>query len=203
MKISMKTFLQEAIETNHIMDERLQLPDIGISADTIKVIMINEVPPQNPDDYFYSNAKDPDYMKTTLPLFHNAGVNAAGIQDIIDMGIYITTAVKSPKDEYTVSDQIILNHLPILEQELNAFPNVKIIMLMGDVAKKAFNLISKKNIGKKTIPTGSTYKIRRETFYYGDIRVFPSYIMTGKNILIEKSKCVMISEDIKNMLQLI
>jgi hypothetical protein len=76
-------------------------------------------------------------------------------------------------------------------------------MLMGDVAKKAFNLIAKKRTGKGVIPSAPTYKIRNGSFYYGGIRVFPSYIMTGGNILIEKSKRSMISEDIRHMMDII
>lgn len=34
-------------------------------------------------------------------------------------------------------------------------------------------------------------------------RVFPSYIMTGRNILIEKSKMTMAAEDIRAMLEFI
>lgn len=34
----------------------------------------------------------------------------------------------------------------------------------------------------------------------GDIRLFPSYIMTGKNLQIERSKRTMIAEDISQML---
>lgn len=158
MEISMREYLQPVIESNHIQQERLQIPTITLNAESIKVLMINEVPPQNPDDYFYSNTLEPDYMKTTLSLFHNANVPVNNIQDIIDMGIYITTAVKSPKDEYTVSTENILSHLPILEQELKAFPNLSVIMLMGDVAKKSFNLISKKIQRKIPSPQGLPIK---------------------------------------------
>lgn len=203
MEISMKNHLESIIKNHPITEDKLQLPDIKLQPESIKVIMINEVPPLNPEDYFYSNSLNPEYMKTTLSLFQTAGVNVSNIQDIINMGIYITTAVKSPKNEYTVSTQTISNHLPILEEELNTFPNLKVIMLMGDVGKKAFNLISKKNTRKNTIPSGSTYKLRNNEFFYKNVRVFPSYIMTGGNILIEKSKCAMISEDIRNMIQLL
>ena len=71
---------------------------------------------------------------------------------------------------------------------------------MGDVAIKAFNYIAKRTSGKKAIPNGSTYKIRKAEFFYKDKRVFPSYLQTGKNYLIEKSKRTMIAEDIKNAL---
>lgn len=66
-------------------------------------------------------------------------------------------------------------------------------------AKKAFNMIAKKATKKNAIPTVSTYKLRNSEIFYGDIRVMPSYIMTGGNILIEKSKFEMASQDISVM----
>ncbi len=76
-------------------------------------------------------------------------------------------------------------------------------MLMGDVAKKAFNMITKKKTKKNAVPAVSTYKLRNSEIYYEGIRVMPSYIMTGKNILIEKSKVTMAAEDVARMLALI
>ena len=74
---------------------------------------------------------------------------------------------------------------------------------MGDVAKKAFNMITKKATKKNVVPAISTYKLRNSQLYYGDIRIMPSYIMTGGNILIEKSKVTMATEDIAGMLEII
>lgn len=93
--------------------------------------------------------------------------------------------------------------MPYLERELALFPNVKVIMLMGDVAKKAFNMISKKATKKNAVPSVSTYKLRNTEILYNGIRILPSYIMTGQNILIEKSKFEMASEDIATMYRLI
>jgi uracil-DNA glycosylase len=59
------------------------------------------------------------------------------------------------------------------------------------------NCIAKKNLDKKLIPGGSTYKIRKNKYFYKQLRVFPSYLQTGKSYLIEKSKRKMIAEDIK------
>lgn len=74
---------------------------------------------------------------------------------------------------------------------------------MGDVAKKAFNMIGKKAIKKNVIPSVSTYKLRNTEISYNGVRILPSYIMTGQNILIEKSKFEMASEDISMMYRLI
>ena len=92
---------------------------------------------------------------------------------------------------------------PFREKELSLFPNTKVIMLMGDVAKKAFNMLTKKATGKNAVPSTSTYKLRTTELYYETIRIIPSYIITGGNILIEKSKAQMASQDITTMLRLI
>ena len=76
-------------------------------------------------------------------------------------------------------------------------------MLMGDVAKKMFNQIARKTQKKGVIPAGATYKLRSTPYYFGEIRVMPSYIITGGNILIEKSKAAMVTEDISAMAEII
>ncbi len=180
----------------------IHLNNIEIDPFTIKAIMINEVVPFDPLQDFYG-ASNADYLKTTIPLFQGAGAEVNSIQDILQMGIYITNAVKTPKIEYTIEKSNIENSLSYLETELSLFPNVKVIMLMGDVAKKTFNMITKKAIKKNVVPAVSTYKLRHSEIYYNGIRIMPSYIMTGGNILIEKSKVSMATEDIATMLEII
>jgi uracil-DNA glycosylase len=164
--------------------------------------MINEVVPADPSQDFYGQL-DADYLTTTIPLFQKSGLQVKDIQDILHMGVYITNAVKTPKSDYTIEKSSIENSLPYLEKELALFPNVKVILLMGDVAKKAFNMLTKKATRKNVVPAIATYKLRNSEIYYGNIRVMPSYIMTGKNILIEKSKFAMASEDIATMAHII
>ena len=180
----------------------IYLNNIEVDPLMIKAIMINEVVPSDALQDFYG-APDADYLKTTIPLFQGAGAEVQSIQDILQMGIYITNAVKTPKTAYVIEKNSIENSLPYLESELSLFPNLKVIMLMGDVAKKAFNIITKKTTKKNVIPAISTYKLRTTEIYYKGIRVMPSYIMTGGNILIEKSKATMATEDIAAMLEII
>lgn len=194
--------IKKELETKIGIVSGIYLNDIDIDPFTIKAIMINEVVPSDPVQDFYGTP-DADYLKTTIPLFQGAGVEANSIQDILQMGIYITNAVKTPKTEYAIDKNSIEKSLPYLEEELSLFPNIKVIMLMGDVAKKAFNMITKKATKKNAIPAVSTYKLRSSEIYYESIRVMPSYIMTGGNILIEKSKVTMATEDITEMLEII
>ncbi|TGG36514.1 uracil-DNA glycosylase [Duncaniella freteri] len=182
--------------------QNLWLNDVNIEPETIQTIMINEVVPSCPEEDFYGK-QDSAYMSTTIPLFRKAGIEVNSIQDILDHGIYITNAVKTPKSEYAVSKESIEDSLPYLEKELALFPNVKVIMLMGDVAKKAFNMICKKATKKNAVPSISTYKLRNTEIFYNGIRIMSSYIMTGQNILIEKSKFEMASKDIETMYRLI
>jgi len=180
----------------------LYFNNIDLDPQKIQAVMINEVVPSDSRQDFYGQA-DADYLKTTLPLFQKAGANISTIDNILQMGIYITNAVKTPKSQYTIEKNVIEDHLPYLERELALFPNLKVIMLMGDVAKKAFNMIAKKATKKHVIPSTATYKLRSSEFYYGSIRVIPSYIMTGGNLLIEKSKLQMTTEDIETMLTIL
>ena len=182
--------------------QNLRLNDVNIEPGTIRAIMINEVVPSCPEDDFYGKP-DSAYMSTTIPLFRKAGIEIGSVQDILNNGIYITNAVKTPKSEYAVSKESIEDSLPYLEKELALFPNVKVIMLMGDVAKKAFNMICKKATKKNAVPSISTYKLRNTEIFYNGIRIMSSYIMTGQNILIEKSKFEMASKDIETMYRLI
>ncbi len=182
--------------------QNLRLNDVNIEPETIRAIMINEVVPSCPEEDFYGK-QDSAYMSTTIPMFRKAGIEIGSVQDILNNGIYITNAVKTPKSEYAVSKESIEDSLPYLEKELALFPNVKVIMLMGDVAKKAFNMICKKATKKNAVPSISTYKLRNTEIFYNGIRIMSSYIMTGQNILIEKSKFEMASKDIETMYRLI
>lgn len=204
MTVGMKEYLGDFIAANSLFEgkEKPVLPEVIIDPESIKVMMINEVSPKNPADDFYAGGT-PDYMATTKMLFKSAGIEIETAADLLALGIYVTNAVKTPKTEYAIETKTILEHVPVLEKEFELFPNLKAVMLMGDVAKKSFNAIAKKKTKKAVIPSGSTYKLRKEQYYYGDIRVFPSYIMTGGNILIEKSKAAMVAEDLKEMKELL
>jgi len=177
------------------------VPPAEIDTSIIKVLMITETPPNDKADYFYA-PDNPFYLQTTLQAFKDAGADVNSMQDILDLGIYITTAVKRGKTQYAVSPTAMKNCSKLLEREMALFPNVKVFMLMGDVAIKMMNVIWKQKTGKKVIPAGSTYKIRGQPYYFEDKRVFPSYTPAGKNFLIEKSKRRMVADDIREALKL-
>ncbi len=197
-----KMNIKDELESLEKTQNDLRFNDIDIDPETIRAIMINEVVSLDTRQDFYGG-DGADYLKTTIPLFQRAGLQVSSIQDITDMGVYITNAVKIPKSEYAVERSSIEVSLPFLEKELALFPNVMVIMLMGDVAKKSFNMMARKTLKKNIVPSTSTYKLRNSEIYYGKVRILPSYIMTGKNILIEKSKFEMAAEDIATMAELI
>ena len=194
--------IKQVLEHQLGAQPHIHLNDIDIDPADIRAIMINEVVPADPAQDFYGSSGE-QYLSTTIPLFQKAGLPVEGMGDILRMGVYITNAAKTPKTEYAVEKSSMEESLPWLEQELSLFPNVKVIMLMGDVAKKMFNQIARKTTKRNVIPSGATYKLRTTPYYYGDIRVMPSYIMTGGNILIEKAKVTMAAEDIAAMAEII
>jgi uracil-DNA glycosylase len=173
------------------------IPGVAIEPEMVRAIMISEAPPEDARDYFY--AKDsPAYMQTTVQAFNDAGVRVGSMKDVLDHGVYVTTAIKCAKTAYSLFPETIENCcFRILEKEIDLFPRIKTILLMGDTAIKAMNYIAKKNTHQRLVPSGSTYKIRKEEYFYKRLRVFPSYLQTGKSYLIEKSKRKMIAEDIR------
>lgn len=175
---------------------------VGIDPKNVRIIMICEALPENEDDYFYTST-DSLYVTNIVEAFNNAGIKVKNIDDIIQKGAYLTVAVREPRKGATVPPDVIDKYSYSLGEELNMFPKLKAILLMGDAAIKAMNFISRRKYKTRVIPAGSTYKIRGGKFYFGNIRVFPSYLPTGKNFLIEKSKRRMVAEDIKNAFQLI
>ena len=175
--------IKKELESKFGIKDNIYLNDIDINPLTIKAVMINEAVPLDPSDDFYGKS-DSNYIKSAVPILQQAGAEVHSIDDILKMGIYITNAVKTPKTEYTINKSSIENSLPYLEEKFSLFTNTKVIMLMGDTAKKLFKTTAKKLTKKNVIPSISTYKLRNSKFYYNDIRVIPSYIITGGNLLI-------------------
>ena len=178
------------------------VPDIDLNPQDISILLISEAAPANPSDYYYA-AGDPDYQRTTVQAFNAAGEGIESIQDILELGVYLTTAVKCAKTGYGIKAATIQECSSLLEQEIDLFPNVEAYLLMGDVAIKALNYIAKRRGEQRVIPRGSTYKIRGREYYFRERRAFPSYTQTGPSFGIEKSKQRMIAEDIAAALRVV
>jgi len=178
------------------------VPDIDVKPDGVSIMMISEAAPQNPGDYYYAEG-DSLLEQTTVKAFNDAGADVSSIQDVLNLGVYLTTAVKCGKTGYGIKAGTIKECSLILEKELGLFPNVEVFMLMGDVAIKAINYIAKKAGEERVIPAGSTYKIRGQEYLFRGKRAFPSYLQAGPSFFIEKSKRRMIAEDIAAALSLV
>ncbi len=169
--------------------------ELEVDPSTIKIVLISETAATNlMDNYYFS--RDALFAKTTVLAFQEAGYKVSSTQELLRMGIYLTTAVKCGKNEYAVANSTISHCSALLEGELALFSNVKAYLLMGDVAIKAFNHVARRQGEPRVIPAGSTYKIRGGQFTYRGRRVFPSYLQAGPSFGIEKSKVRMIAEDI-------
>ena len=177
-------------------------PQVTLDTGRIKLIMISEAAPENTENYFYKDTSA-KFFQTTKLAFQDAGIDIKCYEHLTEMGIYLTTAIKCSKMDYLVSSQTLKNCSKILEEELLQFPNIKIIMCMGDFAIKAINYIYKNRTGVAPIKSGSTYKIRKEKHELNGIRFFPSYTQTGDSFNIEKVKRIMIAEDIKNAISIL
>lgn len=185
-----------------VRHECLVIPDVDVNPESVSVLLISEAAPADPADHYYA-VGDPLFQQTTVQAFRDAGVDVDSIQDIVERGVYLTTAVKCGKTGYNLQAATIRECSLMLEEEIELFPNVKVFLLMGDVAIKAINYIAKRAGEDRPIPAGSTYKIRGQEYFFRGKRAFPSYVQAGPSFFIEKSKRRMIAEDIVAALSLV
>jgi uracil-DNA glycosylase len=178
------------------------IPGVSLDPQLISMLMISEAAPANPSDYFYASGVAA-YERTSVEAFMQAGVDMDSFSELLGIGIYMTSAVKCAKTGYGIKAGTINECSSILEKEIGLFPNIQVIMLMGDVAIKSINYIARRAGEGRVIPAGPTYKIRGEKYSFRNMRLFPSYLQVGPSFGIEKSKRRMIAEDIKEAVAVI
>jgi len=198
MKVKERIHCQD-YPCNDVRHGCFTVPDIDLNPEGVSIIMISEAAPNDPKDYYYAG-DDALFAQTTVQAFQDAGADILSFRDILNLGVYCTSAVKCGKTGYGIKTDTVKQCSFILEKELVLFPDVKVYMLMGDVAIKAINDIARRAGEKRVIPAGSTYKIRDQEYRYKDIRVFPSYLQAGPSFFIERSKRRMIKEDLEQAL---
>jgi uracil-DNA glycosylase len=182
--------------------EAYVVPGVEIDPEAVSIVLISEAAPPDPADSYYAPG-EPLFAQTTVQAFQDAGADVASIDEILELGVYMTTAVKCGKVGYTIKAAPIRECSLLLERELALFPNVQAYLLMGDVAIRALNYIARRAGEPRVIPAGSTYKIRDGTYTWRGRRAFPSYTQAGPSFFIEKSKRTMIAADLAAALALV
>ncbi len=183
-----------------IDSDRYTVPPGPVNLDEVTIVMVAEAPPPDPADWFYAG-DDALFARTTVQAFRDAGEDVGSIQDVLDLGVYLTTAVKCGKSGYAISTQTVKTCSVLLEAELGLFPLAEVLMLMGDTAIKAVNAIAQQNKEPRVVPAGATYTLRGGNYRFRGMKVFPSYVHAGQAFFIEKSKRRMIAEDIAAALE--
>ncbi len=82
-----------------VRHEGYVVPAVGVQPESVSIVMISEAAPANPADYYYAGVGSL-FEQTTVQAFNDAGAAVASIQDILDLGVYLTTAVKCAKVGY-------------------------------------------------------------------------------------------------------
>ncbi len=114
MKISEKINCIDFPCTN-VMTNNAIFPQVDINPYSIKMLMISEAPSLKKGENFYESDNDV-CIQPTIQIFNDAGLNISSIKEITDKGIYITTAIKCPKKEQSVSTDSIKNCSYLLEK---------------------------------------------------------------------------------------
>src|SRR3990170_3581376 len=113
-----------------VRHERYTLPDIDLDPARVSIILISEAAAAQPGDDYYAPGS-PLFAQTTVQAFNDAGAQVTSIQDILDLGVYLTTAVKCGKTGYGIKAGTIENCSHLLEQELALFPNIQAYLADG------------------------------------------------------------------------
>ncbi len=173
-----------------------ELARIELDPLTVHTVLISETTAADPDDNYYAGGESL-FDRTTVLAFRDAGFDVETIDDILGLGVYLTPAVKCRKTRYRLSAGTTRACSELLEKELDQFPRLRALLLMGDTAIETVNHIARRRTGARAIPAGSTYRLRGSKYFLGSLRLFPSYLQAGHAYFIEESKREMIAEDIR------
>lgn len=169
-----------------------------VNCQAVRLLLLTDGYPPDPHQHFVFSDVETLAWQNTRGILSSLGVEANSFQEVLDHGVLITPSldiVVPPK----VTAVETARAAERLEALLRLLPNLAAIGLMGDVAIATFNQMHRQAAGRRLIPPGSTYKLRRQDFFWGKVQVFPSYLHTGKSYLIERSKRRMVADDMKRM----
>ena len=175
-------------------------PDLPARRDHIRVIMVSAAPPTDAVGKA-AGYQDPMARQETVDAFRSAGFDVSSLDDIRNLGVYVTTAIKCPKIGFGVKQETVAACSKILEAEIDMFPNVKSILLMGNTAIRAINAVAVRKFGAPSIPSGSAYKVKGHEYAFGDISLFPSYPEYGRNLSVEGNRQDVVAVDIRNAIE--
>ena len=77
------------------------VPDVELDPAQVSIVLISEAAPPDRADHYYAPG-DPLFKRTTVQAFQDAGADVSSVQDILDLGVYLTTAIKCGKVGYTI-----------------------------------------------------------------------------------------------------
>src|SRR5512143_2917226 len=112
-----------------VKHECYNVPDLSVDPEKISILLISEAAPAHIQDSYYAEG-DSLFQQTTVQAFNDAGARVGSIQEILDLGVYLTTAVKCGKTGYGIKGETIKECAHILEKELALFPQARVLLLM-------------------------------------------------------------------------
>jgi uracil-DNA glycosylase len=172
-----------------------KIPSVEVNPARVRLVMIAEAAPENPSDDFYARGR-PLYLLNTIQAFRDAGAPVSSLADLLELGVYMTTAIKCARSAFTISGETIRSCAQLLEKELRLFPNARAYLLMGDTAIQAINAIAVRAGEPEPIPSAATFDIRKQVLWLFGRRLFPSYLHTRASYRTATEKRKMVAEDI-------
>lgn len=175
--------------------DREWVPAMPTRPEQVRMVLISECAAADDADN-YGGSDHASFDVTTLAAFAAAGLPCSSVRELRDRGIHLTVAIRHPKTASTIRASTVKRFAPVLATELAMLPNVRVYVLMGEVAIAAVNDIARERTGRRVIPSGATYRIRGGSYMLEGTRVLPSYLQAGPAWYIEAGKRQMIAEDL-------
>ena len=176
------------------------VPAIDVRPERTFLVMISEATPDRASDGFYAKGR-PLYLLNTVQAFRDAGAPVRSLADILELGVYMTTAVKCAKTTYAIQANTVKTCAMLLERELDLFPRARAYLLMGDTAIQAVNYIAARAGEPEPIPNMAIAELRKQVLWFRDRRLFPSYLHTRASYRTATEKRKAIAEDIVKALR--
>jgi hypothetical protein len=73
-------------------DDRYVVPSVDAAPGRVRIVLISEAAPDDPEDYSCARGS-PLFAQTTVLAFQGAGAQVSSMQELLERGVYLTTAV--------------------------------------------------------------------------------------------------------------
>jgi|GEM_PF-5013987 len=167
----------------------------------VRVLILTDACPEDAREHFTASDPDTPAWQNTQQLFAAAGLQVGCYQDLLEHGIAMETCLDGLRPR-RLSPFHLSSGAARIEAMLGRFPNLKALMLMGEVAIRCFHHLTRPRwSSRRQRSSEHEYQIRGVESFLGPVQVFPSYLHTAAGFLQERARCRTVIEQLETVMQ--